>query len=122
MLIAIVINAKFSYLLPQSFRKYSRCSMHSTFTKLVNDSLFGCIFNPIVIPLTASATLPWRSAKITKTGTTPAGNVKTSLTQLYNGMAAGACLPVLCESECSYFEDGFIFTTRFICVSCVLAG
>jgi hypothetical protein len=120
--VAIVINPKFSYLLLHSFRKYNRFGTHSTFTKLVNDSLFGCVFNPISIPLPAGASLPWRSAKIAKTGTTPAGNVKTSLTQLYNGMTAGACLPVFCESESSYFKDGFIFATCFICVSCVLAG
>jgi hypothetical protein len=57
-IITVMINAKLSYPLLNSFREYVWCSTHSTLAKLVDNSLLGCIFNSIVIPLTTGASFP----------------------------------------------------------------
>ena len=80
MIITIVVNPKVSYPLLDPFREYGWFSMHSPFTKLVNNSLFRCIFDPILVPLTASASLPGCGAEIAKASATSACNMEASLT------------------------------------------
>jgi len=122
MIITVVINAKLGYPLLNSFRKYVWCSSHSTLAKLVDDSLLGCVFDPIVIPLTAGASLPWRGAEVAEASATPAGDMEASLAQLYNGMTAGARLPMLCECESSNFKHSYILGADLICMGCVFAA